>query len=429
MPPASRWPAVACCITSGEAVSDPPPPRQRPRLRSADLHGLSRLGIEAVLRVTELVEAVHAGIQRTATLRSPAAGDRIGGIAGLAYGGVRGVTGVVGKLLEAITSRLPPGPEPGLPNGRREALLAALNGVLGDHLEASNNPLAISLRLLHGGRALTLDDPAAIAAAVPLPSSRLLLMLHGLCMHPGQWQAGARPHGEAAAADVASLAVELGYTPLHLHYNSGRAIAANGGDLAVALQALIAHWPVEVTELALVGHSMGGLLARSACLAGFAQGFDWTSRRLRVICLGSPHHGAPLERAGHGVDRLLSALPLLAPFARIGKLRSTGITDLRHGRLLGGSADRAGREPPPPLPPQVELYALAATRSPRIDRPPRRLRGDGLVPVASALGEHADPRRQLHIPAERQQLLAGVSHLELLQHPQVLHTLRMWLQG
>ena len=79
-----------------------------------------------------------------------------------------------------------------------------------------------------------------------------------------------------------------------------------------------------------------------------------------IVFLGTPHHGAPLERAGHGVDVLLDATPFSRPFAQIGKLRSAGILDLRHGhvqeadwRSPGGQSWRAGFEDqrvPLPLP-------------------------------------------------------------------------------
>ena len=399
-------------------------------LRPSDLQGLGRLGIDAVLQVTDLVEAVHGGIQRVATLRAPGEPRRLGGIAGLAYGGVRGVTGLVGRALEAVTSRLDWPNDGTVRSGLRESVLAALNGVVGDHLEASGNPLAIPLQLLKDGQPLPLHDRDALQAALPPSGSRVLVLLHGLCMSPWQWRA-AMP-GEDA--DMQALAEGLGYRVLHLHYNSGRHIAANGEDFADALQALVDAWPQAIDELVLLGHSMGGLVARSAVHAGSARAHAWTSRRLRLICLGTPHHGAPLERAGNGVDRLLAGLPLVKPFARLGHLRSAGITDLRHGAVLPAAMQGIQRfttrglpPPAPSLPDSVELHVLAGTRSPSLHRQPARLRSDGLVPVTSALGHHRDGARDLGVAQARQAVITGVGHIALLHDPRVLATVRGWL--
>jgi hypothetical protein len=401
-------------------------------LRPSDLQGLGRLGIDAVLQVTDLVEAVHGGIQRLATLRAPGEPQRLGGIAGLAYGGVRGVTGLVGRALEAVTARVGWPADDTAGSGPREALLAALNGVVGDHLEASGNPLAIPLRLLHEGQALPLHDRDALRAALPQAGSRVLVLLHGLCMSPWQWRAPA----PAEDADVQALAERLGYRVLHLHYNSGRQIGHNGADFADALHALFAGWPQPIDELVLLGHSMGGLVARSACHAGIERGHAWAARPLRLICLGTPHHGAPLERAGNGVDRLLAALPLVSPFARLGHLRSAGITDLRHGAVLPVTTQGKQRftarglpAPAPPLPESVELHVIAGTRSPVLRGATTRLRSDGLVPVASALGQHPKAERDLRVPAVRQATVAGVGHIALLHDARVLGIVRGWLGG
>lgn len=399
-------------------------------LRPTDLQGVSRLGVEAVRQVTDLVESVHAGIQRVATLRAPGEPRRIGGIAGIAYGGVRGVTALVGGALEALTSRLQwPGDET-VRSVPREVLLATLNGVLGDHLERTGNPLAIPLRLLQGGQPLPLHDRTALRAMLPEAGPRVLVLLHGLCMSPSQWRARA----PAENNDIQMLAERLGYRVLHLHYNSGRHIADNGADLADTLQALVDIWPQPIDELVLLGHSMGGLVARSACHAGIERGHTWATRPLRLICLGTPHHGAPLERAGNGVDRLLAALPLVKPFARLGQLRSAGITDLRHGAVLPAGLQGKQRftarglpPPAPPLPASVELHVLAGTRSAELRGASTRLRGDGLVPVASALGQHANPLRDLGVAPERQAVIAGVGHIALLHDPGVLAVLRGWL--
>ena len=186
-------------------------------------------------------------------------------------------------------------------------------------------------------------------------------------------------------------------TPLYLHYNSGRHVSQNGRELAPLLQRLVAHWPVPVEELVIVGHSMGGLVARSACHHAATEGQAWLRRLTKLVFLGTPHHGAPLERGGRRIDLLLGLSPYVAPFARLGKARSAGITDLRFGNLQ--DADWVGRDrhaqhsddrQPTPLPPDADTFVLAATLAERPGRVHSAVIGDGLVPLASALGEHRD---------------------------------------
>jgi pimeloyl-ACP methyl ester carboxylesterase len=155
-------------------------------------------------------------------------------------------------------------------------------------------------------------------------------------MQPMQWRQGGVDIG-------ATLAAETGATLLHLHYNSGLHVAANGLAVADRLQALQAAWPVELREVVVVAHSMGGLLMRSALHQAAQRGDAWPAKVSRIFFLGTPHHGAPLERGGHWLTRLLGASPYTAAFARLGRVRSAGITDLRHGSLL--DVDRAGANP------------------------------------------------------------------------------------
>jgi pimeloyl-ACP methyl ester carboxylesterase len=189
-----------------------------------------------------------------------------------------------------------------------------------------------------------------------------------------------------------------------------------------------------VERLVLLGHSMGGLLARSALHYGAQARHRWPGLVTDMLCLGTPHHGAPLERAGHWVDIVLGATPYATPFARLGKVRSAGITDLRHGNLLDEDwvgrdrfAQRADRRRPLPLPADVRCHAVAASAGQRNGDLKDRLLGDGLVPLDSALGRHADPARRLAFPAERQWIGYGIGHLDLLSHPQVYAQLLRWL--
>lgn len=403
-------------------------------LRLSDLHGVARLGVEATAGLTDVVEAMHAAIARPHLGLRGAAPARTAGIAGLVYRGIRGTTRLAGTGLGLVLSRQDAAPL--RTSAEREAVIAALNGVLGDHLAATGNPLAIPMRLHHAGRPLALDA-GALSDAVPTPSGKLLVLVHGLCMNDLQWTRNGHDHGTM-------LAEALGCTPLYLHYNTGLPIAENGRRLAERLDALHAAWPVPVEEITLIGHSMGGLVSRSACSHAARGKQPWMAALRHLVCLGSPHHGAPLERGGRWIDTVLGAMPFAAPLARVGTLRSAGITDLHHGLA------RAAREDAPsaPLPRGVRCYAIAASTAAAGPRPARsnpastaaagarrrdtlhaRWIGDGLVPVASALGHHPDPRQAIGFAKRRQWVGHGMHHLDLLDHPQVADRLLRWLRA
>ncbi|KQZ67859.1 MULTISPECIES: alpha/beta hydrolase [unclassified Lysobacter] len=400
----------------------------RSRARNGnDLRGINRLTIDAITGVTDLVEAMHANISRLPGVLGDAAAGPAPGIAGLVYRSVRGVTRFVGDGLDLAFAKLAPLLDVVRPPPQREAVVAAVNGVLGDHLDATRNPLAIEMRLRHQGVTLKLRR-RELAAALPEAGGKLLVLVHGLCMNDLQWEYAGHDHG-------AALARELGYTPLYLHYNSGRHISVNGREFAALMEQLLQHWPVPVERLAILCHSMGGLVARSACLVAQQEQSDWLARLDRLVFLGTPHQGAPLERAGSWVDRLIGLSPYTAPFARLGKVRSAGIQDLRHGNVREEDwldADGDGREDgrlPSPLPKGVRCHAIAASTASAQAMPGdgELPKGDGLVPVASALGRHPDRAYDLRIAKSRQHIAYGVHHLELLGDAGVYRQLLRWL--
>jgi len=391
-----------------------------------DLRGVSRLAVDATERVTSVVEAMHRTIAGgPAILGRPLAGpSRL--ITGVVYGSIRGVTKLVGASIDAVLSQLTvltPGLSESVPGPEREALLAVLNGVVGDYLSETNNPLAIKMRLRRGGAPLLIERHA-LSQALPSIKSKIVVLVHGSCMNDAQWCNAAPSYGEL-------LEQELGYTALYLHYNSGLHISENGEAFAVLLEQLATEWPVPLDELVLIGHSMGGLVSRSACHSAELAGQAWRSKLRALICLGSPHQGAPLERGGNRFETLLGVSRYSAPLAQLGKLRSAGVTDLRFGNVLHehwAGHDRFSRHDDPrkqlTLPSGVRSYAIAATRTPK---PGGRLLSDGLVPVNSALGLHKRPDLSLDFPQEQQWVAFGVGHVELLHQGEVYAKIREWL--
>jgi pimeloyl-ACP methyl ester carboxylesterase len=395
-------------------------------LQPSDLRGLTQLGFDAALGITDLVEAMHHTIASRAGIvgRSPA--GRTSGITGFVYGVVRGTTRLLGRGTNATLRAVTANTAPDASTPTREKTLAVLNGVWGDHLAASNNPLAITTSLRIAGRPLVLGREE-LAARIAQPSGRLLVLAHGLCMNDLQWLRDGHDHGQALARD-------LGLTPVYLHYNSGRHVSENGRDFAELLEQLLAQWPVPVEELVILGHSMGGLVARSAVFQARQRRQAWTSALSKLVFLGTPHHGAALERGGHQVDMLFGISPYVAPFARLGKVRSAGITDLRFGNLQ--AADWHGRDRhsqrhddrrPTPLPAGVDCFIVAATKATKVGGLHSRVVGDGLVPLASALGEHREPQHTLKVPKHHTRIVTAADHWDLLSREDVYAQLRAWL--
>jgi hypothetical protein len=387
-----------------------------------DLLGATRLALDAVAGLTDVVEAMHATIARGPLFPRPAPDARTRGITGLVYGCIRGATALGGAITGAVA--VPARARARAPfSRRREALVAAVNGVVGDHLADSGNPLAIPMRLRRGGRPLVLDR-RALGAVIRRPRRKLLMLVHGACRSDLQWRHLDHDHG-------AALARALGYTAVYLHYNTGRHVSENGRDLAALLEQLVGAWPVEPTELAILAHSMGGLVARSACHQATAAGLRWPRLLRRLAFLGTPHHGAPLERGGSIVDVALGVSRYSAPLARLGRLRSAGVTDLRFGSVAAEDwrdRDRFGdlrdRRTVVPLPDGVRCYAIAGSRG-RVGA----ILGDGLVSVESALGRHRDPALALGIPDGHRWIARGAGHLDLLGRPDVYDRLWTWFAG
>ncbi len=377
--------------------------------------------MEATRNVTDVVEAMHHTIGSGPELLGRPLESTTKLLTAPTYGAIRGVTGLVGTGVDQALAAFEPlvlqaGAE-------RGPAIAALNGVLGDHLAATNNPLAIEMRLMSQGTALT---PSKTALAQAFPSgSRILLLLHGSSLDEACWDRRGQDFGR-------SLATDLGYLPLYLRYNTGLHISQNGRSLAKLLEELVTSFPRPVDELVLLGHSMGGLLARSACGLGEAEDHRWRRRARTMVTVGTPHHGAPLERGGNWIDTALSTNRYTAPLSRLGKLRSAGVTDLRYGNVLDSDwqgydrfAKVGDRRSVLPLPTDVSCYAIAASSSRQLGP---QMRGDGLVPVSSALGEHPDPTRDLRFAPERRYVALRTTHFGLLGSAPVYAQLHGWLQ-
>ena len=290
------------------------------------------------------------------------------------------------------------------------AVLPLLNGLWGDHLAHADEPLTIRMSLREAGRDVT---------EFPGGGEHLVVFVHGLFEDERAWECEAGSFGERLERD-------LGVTALHVRYNSGLRISDNGASLSALIERTVSDWPVDVATISLVGHSMGGLVARSAA----DQGGDWTELLSTVVTLGTPHLGSPVEKSVHLGDWAMRKAPETRPLGEFLTRRSVGIKDLRFGAIAQDDWD--GHDPDEflrdrctevPLLDHVTYYWVAATISPDSDGTAARMFGDGLVREGSASGQG----RVRRIPFDAGVTLGGVNHLAVMRDDAVYEHVREWL--
>ena len=402
------------------------------------VQGATRLAFDAVEGVTNIVEGMYRNISSFSMPFGPEPEGGARGIAGVVHEVVRQsngqirdavdrALGLMAPLIDKVDEQVPPHPN-------RQAAIAALNGVCGDHLEQTGNALALPMIFRRQGVQLGMDAES-LREAYPDASGRILIALHGLCMNDLWWTYRGHNHAEMLGQDG-------GYSVVYLRYNSGRHISTNGQELAVKLQALLDAWPVPVKSITLLGYSMGGLLSRSALHYAQQQGLEWPRWVDKAVYLGTPHHGSAIERGGNWFHATFRVSPYTAPISALGRIRSAGITDLRYSNLLdedwgeveqfdtlGDLASKRARDnrTPVPLPEGIVHHAIAATLSPQPGAIIGKLLGDGVVHPSSGTGRHREPERCLEFDADKVRIFYDTGHLSLLDHPQVSVTLREWL--
>lgn len=385
--------------------------REQPGILDA-LSLLSQVTDELVVRTVRdthlaCVDRVH-GLLRRASGTGPGVGESLHrGIAAGVYGGLGVGLRATSRGLDAAADR---GLGPRLetePRGR--FVNAAVNGLIGDRLAQERPRLAIRMAVRRHGADVGLD-PASLVTAFPEATGRLVVFLHGLCENESHWNRRREQRGTTYGEALAGA----GWTPVFLRANTGLGLRPNGVSLSALMERLVEQWPVEVTRIALVGHSMGGLVMRAAGAVATQAERPWTGLVSDVVTLGCPHLGAPMARGvGHG-SRGLGRLPETAAFGRILDWRSVGVHDL----VVGLAEDV------PALPhARYRLVSATLTSSPR--HPVGHVVGDLLVRVPSAYGR--DRYGAELFPGAEVLHVGRADHFDLLNHPRVEQALRDWL--
>lgn len=413
--------------------------------------GLKKLVHDAVEHTTGLVEETEESVARK-TMRylepfgpvadAARAVDQVRRLSSMGvYATIHGVNRTVDQLGDAgldALERVRPS-EAGAPVPLRsdakgswpwvsDAALGAVNGVIGDYLSSRGNGLDLGLSFRRGGHLLDLDGEGPLDGVGEV-GSELVVFVHGLSCTEWSWWLGAEDHwGDPSVSFGTLLERDLGLTSVYVRYNSGRHVSENGRMLAEGLERLVRRWPVELERVILIGHSMGGLVVRSACHLGQSAGHGWLDRLDRVFCLGTPHQGAPMEKLGNVITATLSLFdtPGAQIPARVFNLRSVGIKDLRYGYVA--DEEWAGRDPdallednrrPIPLVAGVPHTFVASTLGDRDGHPAGLVLGDALVREPSASGLAVD------FGAEVERLsFRGIAHLGLQIHPEVYEVIR-----
>lgn len=396
----------------------------------------------ALRGVLTAVESTHGAIARRpfAVLRrvpataptSEAVRGVHDGITGLVYASVRTAIGLGSGAARVAASVAPLRESAAQTGSRTDMAIAALNGFAGERLAALGNPLATTMSLRHESTVVPLDR-AALAATYANASGRLAIFVHGLACNEHMWRVHSERHYGAPAITYGSrLQAELGYTPLYVRYNTGLHISQNGRELAALLDRLHAEWPVAVEEIVLVGHSMGGLVVRSACHYGEQGQQRWIPAVRHVFTLGSPHTGAPLEKAANCAAWALGLSDITRPLADVINSRSAGIKDLRYGSVIDEHWRDADVDAllhdcttEVPLLAGANHYFIAAGINRDARHPIGRLMGDLLVREGSAFGRSRT--RRMQFPLENGHRFGAMNHIELLNHPNVYDQIRRWL--
>ena len=396
-------------------------------MRDRELTALTTLGFDELARATggigQIQRAVSARVFRAVGPGAVVVRPLHEAITRGVYAGLGAGTRGLGTLAGAAAGRRQGPLISSSPIG--SAAIAAITGLTGDKLEEEGSPLAQPMAVRVAGEPVALE-PEAMASAFPAATRRIVVFVHGLMTTEFSWALGGRERfGD-------QLAREIGCTPVYVRYNSGRHISENGRSLSKLMEQLLAAWPVDVDEIALVGHSMGGLVARSACCQAAEADAHWAQLVKHSVSLGTPHMGAPLEQAVHVLSAGLARLPETRPFANFLRRRSGGIRDLRQGSLV----DEDWRDCDPdalrgaacaeiPLLEGATHCFVSATVTQSDRHPVGRLIGDTLVLVPSASGRSRT--RRIPFEDEYGMHLGKASHFALLYHPAVYEKLRTWL--
>ena len=408
------------------AATDMGNPRKSTPLTVGDVfEGLTHLATSGVLEVTEIVESLHSELllRPLGRFNEDALARWQNGFTRKFYNGMRFLvqkvgTGITQTNIKVARKALRRYHDRRLPNTLKQGV-NIINGMIGDHLIDQQSPLAVPM---------TLYDRYGQPLGNKL-SGRIVVLCHGFALSYLNWH----PCEDDSLGENIALAQPQS-TVLYLDYNTGKRISQNGRRLSHIIKQLVEENP-DITQIDLVGYSMGGLVARSALFYAEQEGLDWIDRAGNLVTIGTPHQGTLLERTGHYLLDIIGKVPFAASLSKMGNIRSAGIIDLRHGSIRDEDWKYLKQRDvlpeefrhPTKLPRHVRTYFIAGSIAEGIyDSKATNLVGDGLVTVESALGE-AGELHTLYVPEGRKAVFYGVNHLNLQYDRRIHYQIIEWL--
>ncbi|APA71303.1 hypothetical protein YQ44_10985 [Janthinobacterium sp. 1_2014MBL_MicDiv] len=248
------------------------------------------------------------------------------------------------------------------------------------------------------------------------PSKRTIVMLHGLASSPEAWI-------NVANELMGDEQLRRRYQIWQVYYPSNAPLAANNVAIRKALEATLAHFDpsakaAAANDMVLIGHSMGGVLARlmvsdasntlldaiteeynlkgkkaEKVRAGLQPYLDFTAMPQvnRAIFIAAPHRGTSF--ANHKVARWIANLVTL-PITMLDQLSDAAgsLAQLDTGSSeplrIPNSIDNLSDKDPfvrlvadLPISPKVRYYSIMGNDTPEL---PLLESSDGVVPYASA---------------------------------------------
>ena len=306
--------------------------------------------------------------------------------------------------------------------GMVENAISALNAWIGDYLSQTGNELQQLMAFYRDNRPVAPEDIAAPG------TGKVCVFVHGLGCNESLWDFPALDEGGGYGR---LLERRCGYMPLYLRFNTGLRISNNGERFASLLERFCVHHDGAITELLLIGHSLGGLVIRSACHLGSEAGHGWVSRVRHVVYLGSPHLGAPLEKTTNVTTSVLGFFNTTATrvIRDLLNTRSVGVKDLRFGNLVENDWFECDpdellnnrRVPVPWLASARHHLAVGQARA------GVETFGDAMVLSESAAGRARGS--ETGAPAGSDvQVMPGLNHLALARDPSVYEHIERWVR-
>ncbi|NRB37937.1 MAG: alpha/beta hydrolase [Pseudomonadales bacterium] len=315
--------------------------------------------------------------------------------------------------------------------------ISALNGLVGDNLREKDSALSVTMGFYHKNRRIALTSKQ-FKNLQPAATTKIAILVHGLSSHEQMWSFPSEANNDMGLDDGLDisygslLANDFGYTPLYVRFNSGLHISENGRYLSSLIEGLMEVYPLEIEDIVLIGHSLGGLVIRSA--GYYAENFNtqWHKKVGKAFYIGTPHLGTPWEEATDGLYQWLDkkAHPVAKMISGIYSGRSSAIQDLRYARLIDEDwQNNVTKSTAIPWLKDTDHHFIVGTLLNNPSHPVSSLIGDLLVPTNSANAQ-SPMRADMPIPPDLEKnstIIPGINHLRLAFSPEVYACIKKWM--